>query len=316
MATAKMNAEARALFEKHVKSLAPTQTGRCNHEGCPAGEDTRQRMYFTRKTIPENLVVWYCHNCTEGGAFKTVGKGRLAPCPMPGLPAMSTEQTTQYISDVMARSVDINTKPKQMTRQQREWLYPFKEVSYPNGRILFDPMDHSLVFPISTVSQENRGALYLTPDAMQKRYHRDHGPKCITTKANEDVRVRSEMWPVTGGSAIDAGIEPVVVVEDALSGIRLNMDTGMRSYVLYGAHMDITEMVEYKNIFEQGVIVWLDNDNDKVTENSMAIEQRFKMLGVNVIRVSGEGEAKHQTPEELRDWGAAAKRSFKYKEML
>ncbi len=49
-----------------IKSLSiPVgHTSRFNHDACPAGVDTRRRMYATKK--PDGAYLCYCHNCGQG----------------------------------------------------------------------------------------------------------------------------------------------------------------------------------------------------------------------------------------------------------
>jgi hypothetical protein len=287
-----LNKIARDCFNEHIKSLAPGETSHCNHEGCPAGEDTRGRLYFTRKNNPTELVVWFCHNCTEGGAFNTTGRAKLAPRSKP-----TKGNELQHIMDVMRRSVDVTKLVGHpLTLDQQRWLNAGQPMwywaYYPEDTILYDPVDQSIVFPIWTTNPE-QDTMPL-PLAIQKRYHREYGPKCITTKANEGVSVRTFL-SVGGGEG-----KPVVVVEDMLSGLRIVRDTGYTAYVLFGNHMDMTEMVQHKDKFKDGLIVWLDNDNDQVLENAAKIHKRAEMLGLKTTRVDVKEEPKGLTIPALQ----------------
>lgn len=289
-----LNKGARECFNEHIKTLAPGETAHCNHDGCPAGEDTRGRLYFTRKSNPVDLVVWFCHNCTEGGAFNTNGRTTLEPHSY----AKSGDEL-QHIMDVMARSVDVtNLIGPPLTIDQERWLNTTQPVChwayYPDDFILFDPMDQSLVFPIWTTDPEQDAAP--VPLAIQKRYHREYGPKCITTKANDAVTVRMFVRP---GYTTVAGT-PIVVVEDMLSAYRVVKDAGHVAYVLFGNHMDMSELVEHRDEFINGVTVWLDNDNDQVLENALKIYKRAQMLGLPTTRIVGVPEPKKLTPPALR----------------
>lgn len=287
-----LNKLARECFDKHIKSLAPGETSHCNHEGCPAGVDTKSRLYFTRKNNPTELVVWFCHNCTEGGAFNTSGKAALAPRAV-----AKKGNEMQYIADVMARSIDVTRLiGTVLSHEQQSWLTTNQPLHYwayyPDDTILYDPIDQSIVFPIWTTNPE-QDAMPL-PLAMQKRYHREYGPKCITTKANEGVSVRTFL---SVGEGVDT---PVVVVEDMLSGLRVVRDTGYTAYVLFGNHMDMTEMVQHKDKFKDGLIVWLDNDNDQVLENAAKIHKRAQMLGLKTVRIDIRAEPKKLTVPALQ----------------
>ena len=297
------NMQAKNLFLKWVERLAPGQTTRCNHEGCPAGEDTRGRLYFSRKVNPDKMVVWYCHNCAAGGAFTMSALGSKVPL---GSAPKDSEQDMRHIIDVMERSIDITEGPR-ITPEQYRWLQNSSSevvsVYYKPGFVKWDPIDESLVFPIPTLDNEQLHWAY--PLAMQKRYHRPYGPKCITTKANANVQVRRFLSPP--GSPV----VPTVIVEDLLSGYRIAKDAGLNAYVLFGNHMDISEFVQHKELFKHGVCVWLDNDNDQVTRNAAAIAKRASMLGLEYLLISELNEPKKYIPPILEVQGEQIKRAIK-----
>ena len=288
-----LNKQARDIFNEHIKTLAPGETAHCNHDGCPAGEDTRSRLYFTRKSNPVELVVYFCHNCTEGGAFSTSGRAKLEP-----RSTAAKGNELQHIMDVMGRSVDVTKLAgSPLTIEQTCWITAGQPMChwsyYPEDFILFDPMDRSLVFPIWTTNPEQGDSPW--PLAIQKRYHREYGPKCITTKANDAVTVRTFVRP-----AVKHPANPVVVVEDMLSAYRVVKDAGHVAYVLFGNHMDMSELVEHRDEFSNGVTVWLDNDNDQVLENALKIHKRAQMLGLPTNLIQGVLEPKKLTPPALR----------------
>ena len=55
-------------WQETIDEMEPGSTARINHEKCPAGEDTRRRLYFT-KPAAGDVVLGYCHNCQMGGRF-------------------------------------------------------------------------------------------------------------------------------------------------------------------------------------------------------------------------------------------------------
>lgn len=297
-----IDAAIKKLYDEYIVRLDVNQTKSCNHYGCPAGEDHKGRLYFTRKDKPTDIVVWFCHNCAEGGAIKT----RFTLSDTKGSAGKTTKDETRYIADVLARSVDITSKEGcHITTVQDKWLMNHAATSpqgyYPRGQVLLDPMDGSLVFPIC--APEARDVpVPSQPNAMQKRFHRTYGPKCVTTKATGEVKVREFFGGLNG---------PVVIVEDKLSAIRLLMDTDTRSYVLFGSSMDISELVEYKDQFMAGVIVWLDNDNAQVIGNSHKIASLCRMLGIPVAHIDKIPEPKQFGPVALKNFVTEAKRSLK-----
>jgi len=91
---------------------------------------------------------------------------------------------------------------------------------------------------------------------------------------------------------------PVVIVEDALSMhsiARTALYIEANPYVLYGSHMDITELLYLKNNGVSKVVVWLDNDNDCVLKNAKLIASRAKALGLECEVIHDQPEPKHHT---------------------
>jgi hypothetical protein len=54
-------------FVKEGSSLGLDEQIAINHTNCEAGTDTRSRLYIKR--VGENLLVAYCHNCSDKGIY-------------------------------------------------------------------------------------------------------------------------------------------------------------------------------------------------------------------------------------------------------
>ena len=54
-------------WDVECTSLQRGETIRVNHTRCPAGEDRKKRLYFTRPAGSPGIVLAYCHNCQEHG---------------------------------------------------------------------------------------------------------------------------------------------------------------------------------------------------------------------------------------------------------
>ena len=52
-------------YQQMIDDLEPGETVRYNHTDCPAGEDTRRRLYLTRPHADPTWVLGYCHNCQD-----------------------------------------------------------------------------------------------------------------------------------------------------------------------------------------------------------------------------------------------------------
>lgn len=267
-----LNKQAKQVFDKYVEGLAVGETiGRC-HDGCPAGTDTRNRLYFTRKAHPKDLIVWFCHNCGNGGAFSRSKRHTM-------LSKMGEPEKdgTAHIREIAYRSKPVAEAYPHLSMEQYMWLQAgreghVKDLYAVRDAVRWDYVDNSIVFLIYTPNNEDPDDM---PDAIQKRYHSDYGPKCLTFKKSDDVKVRQYL---AGGD------ELTFIVEDYLSGTFLHK-LGRSSYILFGNNMDIAELAEHKELLGNEIVVWLDNDNAQVIENSYKIAKRAKMLGYKVHRV-------------------------------
>jgi hypothetical protein len=223
------------------------------------------------------------------GVLKSVGTCYTAPSP----------DNRGYITDVMSRSIPVTTELKAqmfMPPVASGWLFGLHERSFSEGWVHWDPVEHAVVFSIwdsLDTKHSSDGIFY--PEAIQHRYFRKHGPKCITTKANDDTKVQTFM-----GEYPDARY-PLVIVEDPLSMHSIyGAHWEHNAYCLYGAHMDISQLVSLKKNGVKDVVVWLDNDNDQVLKNADLIARRAMGLGLGARVICDVKEPKHYDGKAIR----------------
>jgi hypothetical protein len=296
------------IYDQAKLKLDPGETKHVNHIGCPAGEDKRHRLYFTRSQKPTNTVLHYCHNCGQGGAF-SIG-GRFSTDILSTLPrGKKPKDNTTYISAIWHEAFDMFPlgSRREVPWVMVEWLFgkskPHDEdiPFFPPDSIKWHPATDSIVFGLWPNGRDYSDTP-VVPPAIQQRFFRKHGPKCLTTKGKEDIRARN----LQGGHK-KPYINMLVIVEDVVSQYRVLEACGIKGHAVYtyalcGSNMTIEEMVLLKQqIGMQQACVWLDNDNDNVLRNSDAITQRLRNLGVATKQERTKPEPKHQTDEVIVD---------------
>lgn len=283
------------IFNETIKvPLAPGETVRQDHFACPAGDDHRKRLYFTRGKKPDSVILWYCHNCGGGGAFPLKGHALHL-----GIrPITKTNDNTDYIKSVLENYIPLNSVDavyNNCPTHVSKWLFSDSDSwGWPEGLIGYDPLEQAVVFSI----YNDYAASHVKdiPDAIQHRYFRDRGPKCITTKRNTDTHVHMFIAPY------DREGDTVVIVEDMLSALKVwvepsNLDKGV--YCMFGSNMELSELVALKNSGVNNVVVWLDNDNEQVKKNARTITQRASNLGLKTRLIDTFVEPKRLASETL-----------------
>jgi len=254
------------------RPVYPGGTVRISHLSCPAGKDTRNRLYLKAPTKPGNVLLWYCHNCGEGGAFKTTlhpAGHAFFPTPRASLEA--------DISSIMAAGLPITdevyeeTKVHDYLSVRTKWC---AHSSIPEmlevARIVYNPSEQTLLWPAGG----NRQDVKLFACQERKLVTPLRGPKVITHKQDEHSRLGRLMQNnETNGT--------VVIVEDWLSAMAIYWSTpATAAYCLYGTHCTVDDLLNLKGMGYRDLVVWLDNDSELVKQKARQIAKRATLLGM------------------------------------
>lgn len=312
-----LNEQARRLFSEAstARSAANRASFRVNHRDCPAGEDTRKRLYFkfTDKEYDRNLVLWYCHNCGNGGLFKH-DKFSGTQVVLDPIEEGNCEEdkTKTYGSSVWTRAVRIGEEfaigerrrlPKNhVTYLVRSGWEPADQayLAIANSHVKYDPYEDQLVFALR---KDMAKGLASAPSeflsAIQVRANRQGQPKCLTIKFSDDSLVNTMVYAPWSGKPHK---KPIVVVEDMMSGIKLAY-SGYKAFVLCGSHMSSREFMAYPALLKSDLVVWLDNDNDQVCKSAEYISRLHSTLtgGAHSSRVIlNHSDPKHYPAQSIR----------------
>lgn len=261
--------------------MAVGQTIHVNHDTCPAGADTRRRLYITRKMTDSGGItdLAYCHNCGAGWAdssaitnIRAMTPGTATP---PGeldldelhLVPAGTEGFPQEARDFLAPITINSAHPT----GGGEW----DEEDVRSAGIGFNRANGRLVLPIYDAlngclgEPDSDGARVLL--GWQERRLYGNGPKYITTDNGAPLDTTVHLW--------NDPAEVIVFTEDYLSAIRVSQACREALAVPLLRYKVRAERVAELAKSRLPAIIWLDNDRPEVKNESAHLERLWRALG-------------------------------------
>ena len=266
----------------HYEDSIPDRPGTVNidHEDCPAGTDTRARLYITRKNNGDVLV--YCHNCS-GRGFRKVS-------------------TTRNIYDILDRSSgedsghedgyslpkDVNPRPETWPNEARRWVSQYgittKEMERHN--LYYSPFLRRVVLPVYDKDWEIIGY------QSRRIYESDPGPKYLTQLPRKTSGVFSSIGNPRGSK--------IVLVEDTLSAIKVGVSTDYDAVACLGGDVKPERLVELSDHYDN-VVVFLDNDNAQIKKaQGRAYAQCRNIFKGSTQIVYGDKDPKEYSRSDLK----------------
>lgn len=244
-------------FRDHLPSAIGEQT-RINHTNCPAGEDTRQRLYIKRES--ETLYVAYCHNCTKWGALKVV-EGSSWKYVNPRLTTVDTLLTPEPVPPDL---IDLNSSwaaDSKALKYVRKYLDKLGGVFRIIDKIVFySPSLKRIVYHI----KDGDNSFWQARDCsgvLKNKYY---------TGKNQNKNA------IVISNGVDKDV--CVITEDIMSSIMVASTEKVDAIPLLGTTpANFPQLVEKLSKYKK-VIVWLDND-EAGGKGSIELTQRLQMLG-------------------------------------
>ncbi len=209
-----------------------------NHTSCPAGTDTRRRLYIKRE---HDKVLAYCHNCN--GHYVRSERGVRSVALIERLLAKEVESPT---AKEVQLPHDIDYNPATWPAAATAWLYGhrFDNRMIQDYSLGYSPSWGRVVLPVF----ESGKCIF-----WQGRRIEGDGPKYIS--------VRSAKKPLFMACDPRIPVGTAVVVEDMLSAIRVAESLpGRMGVALLGTH-EPSQLTELLNSYKaERVLVWLDDD--------------------------------------------------------
>lgn len=263
-------------FKREVHDLVRGETVRVNHTECPAGQDTRRRLYITRPAASPHVVLGWCHNCQDKGVLRTDAAS-------PAYRQFDDEVATE----IVLPTGDEFAPPPNLIEDHNLW--PVEAVAWRIQKrmteqdcesicVAYDPATHRMYLPMwdRIPHAMNNATSPPVLEGYQLRRLTDSGPKYLTAVRDRDHHPSTVIDPQPLHGKVQA-----VLVEDLASGMALSNaleSTGRCAYVIVNYGTKVTPEVLYRvTDFEQG-LVWLDNDSDHVTTQAHKIAKVWRML--------------------------------------
>ena len=255
-------------WEQALAYLERGQTMRYNHQECPAGEDTRRRLYLTRPASSPGVVLAFCHNCQDKGIY-TDGADKFKD--FNAAPAVEYE------------GVEFDVPPDLVPCEHLAWPTAAqhwrieKRLSIEdcyNAGIMYDPATHRVYLPMMA-SMTVEGQVEKDTELQGYQLRRLDGPgaKYLTAVKNKSTK------PST---VIGRGPACTYLVEDLASGIVMQRSLRLNNYrnanVLVNYGVKCTPEVLIRGMNTEYNVVWLDNDGDHIEDAARIIARTWQLL--------------------------------------
>lgn len=252
------------LKKEEYMDIAPASAGttHANHENCPAGTDTKRRLYVTRKE--DGCVVAYCHNCGCSGANKSTSRFRNS----------GTRKALDQQPEKLVMPSQYTFDPEEFPPIMEEYLkrYHIDLTTAREYGIGYDAETGSI---ITTKWDQHLNLVQF----QTRKLVPDGGPKYMTYK-EKGAYTHSPVIPLHSHRYEGT----CVIVEDMLSAICCAKQ-GIPAIPLFGTHCPDEVYIDIKDRGISTIIVWLDNDNDTVIKCTNNIVRKGKLLGFNMITI-------------------------------
>ena len=283
---------------KHiVDDLEVGGTVRVNHDDCPAGSDTRRRLYLTRTVANPEAIVAYCHNCQEV-VYYNDGKHQ----PYRYAKHQTVPKNVLQVTRELIKPPHVDVRIEDWPVEAQAWAYSNKlnAVLCEHYNIGYDPASDRVYLPRHTwVVNHTYGDLQ--GYQLRNVEHTRNVPKYLTVQQADE-----KGYTEIAVSSRDYMFKVCVIVEDYVSGIHVaeahaNCDKQVTVLVNYGTKLSYAVMAraaEWDNI-----AVWLDNDSDHVKNHADRMVRTMRLMkGDGVIRaIMPETDPKHYTYDGIRD---------------
>jgi len=268
-------------------------TRNINHPDCPAGTDTRKRLYITR--TEDGKIIAYCHNCGSKGYVGKRGVTNIRYASVGDLLAGSPT----------APSIKLGYLPND-TFVLRTSLPAMKYIEEYGISLEYAEKDGWLVQMDNTRSTDKDRLLFPFFDAQMnivgwqtKAIDPHVKPKCLTH-----------------GHVVPHIFNPddsnhVVIVEDRMSCVKVVEYAEVAGMCLYGNKaLSLTEAHKLSMMFDY-VTVWFDNDSETVRNNAYetwrALSIVFKeghttFQSVEPSELMPKIDPKNLEPDIIRRW--------------
>lgn len=245
-----------------------------NHVDCPAGVDTKRRLYVKRTN--DGLYIGYCHHCGQKGATKASGQWVDYSVDLSAVAPKKLE---------LSRYGTMNPNATEWPAAPLAWLFQARMtyVRMQEHGIRYDEQLDRVALPI--FDSEHRLL------AMQLRSFDDNQPKYLNVYREDAVK------PVHCWLTNFPDDDRIYIVEDILSAIRISKFVNVGA--LLGTHLSDWAK-NYLAEFYPYVAVWLDPDDAGIKACSKIARDLTPIITGYVQLLSTDKQPKELSDEEIR----------------
>lgn len=279
-------------YSDAIDDLARGDTIGVCHMGCPAGEDTRYRLYLTKPASSPNVVLGYCHNCNGSGVIRDSDDRQF--------------RDFQYKSPSSYKKV-VFDPPDNMAACGDRW--PATAHAWRIGKrltieqcgdmgIKYDPATHRVYLPVwRNIDPMPRELL-----GYQLRQLDGSAPKYLTAQKEQDTILYTVIRP------FPTMCRHYVLVEDFASGLAIMEAifahplecSNIGVLVNYGVKTKVEALNDCVRM-EAGY-VWLDNDGQHILDRSTSIAKTWALVtGAEVRQNLTSVDPKQYSNDEIVD---------------
>lgn len=263
-----------------------------NHDGCPAGRDTKRRLYVKRNE--HGKVVAYCHHC--GGAGVSSDTVR----------AYSSGTSLDAVLAVRSGAYESKHIPRQGRARDDKSPAVYRQKTTPSGAALHRVGD----WPIAArVWLDSYG---IDTSVWRWYYEPRLGRLCYTLRDTEGVAVAKCCRGIEQTNPkylnfkqesdnprqfLGTKTECVVITEDIVSAQRC-VDAGYAAFPMLTTVVNDRDLLYLTDTFGCAILM-LDNDNTDVETKRNNLKSKLELLGCKVISLKETTDPKHYSHTDL-----------------
>ena len=282
-------------FKEHIPNEVDVEV-RVNHTECPAGEDTRGRLFIRRRH--DGVVLAYCHNCS-GKAF--IASPRKDVRNLYGSLSLldDTEHDPSLSKDkngntIIAMPEDASSNLlEDWSGEAVAWVtqYGITPEEIEGYGVCYSPSLNKVLLPVHTLAGGDM--IQVGYQARRLEGAESGVPKYITyvPRKYKGSTCFMAYGPMVSPSTL-------VLVEDALSAIKVSRYHDSIAVLTATVSPDVMAFAAITSYSR--VVVALDNDNPTVRVNAGKAVKQLRAWGVEAELTTCEADPKELSDEELQ----------------
>ena len=260
----KLSTETMDTVRSQASKMARDEQISVNHENCPAGEDTRQRLYI-KVTSDGKMALAHCFNCGGSGGVRLAGRPARIPS---GSYDMVGDEARQNRCDtdrsLWTNAIPIIDSPEWDSWPEKYFADCWNELAGANG---FDIRRHQayskwVLFPRGDAS---------SPTGWEAR----SASKQITRNILPEYKDDTKLLIYNKDASRTA-----VVCEDPISAMKVSL-AGYAGVALCGTNMTTDDAFKMSLLFDN-ILVWLDNDKPEIVAQAARLQTKLLMYTSSV----------------------------------